>query len=144
MAEFMYRENSPDGTAVFAKSIRSTPGRRNGLFWTGGEGDESPLGPVFARAAYMERHPGEQPQPLFGYYFRILSGRAAHGDFAFLAWPAEYRVSGVRSFLITESGDTYQHDFGPDAAQIAQAATLAAPGSGWKPAAQALALLGKE
>jgi hypothetical protein len=132
-SEFAYRENSPG--QIFAGSIRSTPGNKDGLFWAAGDGDESPLGPAFAHAAYMERRPGEDAKPLFGYYLRILPAHSAstRDNFAFVAWPAEYQITGVRSFLITDRGEIYQRDLGPAGARIAQTVTLASLSHGWRP-----------
>jgi hypothetical protein len=147
-AEYTYLAVPREGGRAFAARIRSTPGRRDGLFWSaeGGE-DESPLGPSFAAAAYLEQQAGESPRPLFGYYFRILTaqGPAAMGGaldyrangglrrgFALVAWPAEYGASGFRSFLINHFGDVYQQDLGPESARIAEAMSAFNPVRGWR------------
>lgn len=146
-AEFTYLGMPRGGTPAFAERIRSTPGRRNGLFWSkNGKDDESPLGPAFAAAAAAERHPGEQPRPLFGYYFKILTaqGPAAtggtldyhtkgrlHKGFALIAWPAEYGVDGVQTFLMNHFGDVYQKDLGPDTARLAEATKVFNPDPTW-------------
>ena len=146
-AEFTYLGMASDDTPAFADRIRSTPGRRDGLFWSEkGKEDESPLGPAFAAAAAAERHPGEQPRPLFGYYFKVLTaqGLAATGGtldyrtkgrlrkgFAMIAWPAEYRVEGVRTFLINHFGDVYQKDLGPDTARLAEGMNVFNPDPTW-------------
>jgi hypothetical protein len=133
-AQFLYRKNAPAGKPVFADKIRSAPGQRDGLFWVDGEDGESPLGPVFAAAAFVERQPGLESRPLFGYYFRMLPGRngaGVRGHFAFIAWPAEYGIGGIRSFLITQSGDIYQRDLGPDGYRVAEAVMEIRPDRGW-------------
>ena len=146
-AEFEYFELFSPGSAVFADRIRSTPGRRNGLFWSnpGGE-DESPLGPSFAAAAFGELSHSEGLHPLFGYYFKILTaqgpkavggaldyrvkGRMRAG-FALIAWPARYRIDGVRSFLINHLGDVYQKDLGPATRHEAECMTVFNPDRTW-------------
>ena len=146
-AEFTYSERAYDGTAGFAQKINSTPGEHDGLFWLGNEDEESPLGPVFAAAAYTEQQPGVALRPLFGYYFRILSARSpgVPGDapdhrltrqlregFAFIAWPADYGVGGLRSYLITYSGEIYQRDLGVTGSRFAENVSSPHPDRGWK------------
>jgi hypothetical protein len=148
-AEYAYRALALEGSRTFAARIRSSPGRRDGLFWSAnGEEDQSPLGPSFAAAAYLEQQPDEPPRPLFGYYVKVLAaqGPAAMGGaldyrangallrgFALVAWPAEYGASGFRSFLINHFGDVYRKDLGPDTARIAEAMTVFNPDRGWRP-----------
>ena len=132
-AELSYRETAAVDSHEFAEKIRSAPGQHDGLYWSGDEEDESPLGPVFAAAAYTEREPGAELHPLFGYYFQLLSqvgGKRVPGGFAIIAWPAEYGVGGIRSFLITKSGEIFQRDLGPDATRLI-AGINAVPDSTW-------------
>ncbi|MEO8597494.1 MAG: DUF2950 family protein [Candidatus Solibacter sp.] len=124
------------GGAGYTQKIRSTDGQHDGLYWAGGEGEdqeESPLGPVFAAAAYSEREPTAEPtaepRPLFGYYIRILAPTRA--AFAFIAWPAEYGATGARSFLITQEGDVYRRDLGRDSARFASKLTGIPSLKGW-------------
>jgi hypothetical protein len=147
-AQFLYHGANGDGGPVFPSAIRSTPGKHDGLFWSGdGEDDESPLGPPFAAAAYAERLPGEQPRPLFGYYIRILTaqgpdalggeldyraGGVLRGGFALIAWPAVYGVDGFRSFLINRDGDVYQKDLGPDTSRVAGSMAAFNPDRSWR------------
>jgi hypothetical protein len=142
-AEFTYFEME----ATFARKIRSTPGKHDGLVWSGkGEEDESPMGPVFAAAAFAEQQPNETPQPLFGYYFKILRARLAYsqgraldcGDncrrsdgVEFVAWPAEYRVDGLLTFVIDHLGNVYQKDLGPDTVRMVESMTAFIPDHSW-------------
>jgi Protein of unknown function (DUF2950) len=84
----------------------------------------------------------EEPSgPFHGYYFRILSGQppsgqpktgaGANAGFAFIAYPAEYRSSGVLTFVVTQDNVVYKKDFGPDTAKLAQKMTAATPSSSW-------------
>jgi hypothetical protein len=106
---------------AFAAKVRSSPGRHDGLFWPEDEDGESPLGPVFAAAAFVEPAPPAERKPLSGYYFRILAAaeNSRYGRFAVIAWPAEYSVGGIHSFIITQSGEVYRRDLGTDSARLA-------------------------
>jgi hypothetical protein len=139
--------HNPDGFPAFAQRIRSTPGKRDGLYWPLDAGeDESPMGPNFAAAAITEAPPADNAHPFFGYYFKILlsqgpeasggardyrvNGRLIAG-FALVAWPAEYGVTGVRSFLINHLGDVYAKDLGPDTERAAAGMSAFAPDRSW-------------
>ena len=133
-AQFRYFETNRRRRPAFAEKIRSAADARDGLFWSGPEGDESLLGPVFAAAAYDEHQPGWELRPLFGYYFRVLSDPRAKRTaphFAFIAWPAQYGVGGIRSFLITQAGELFQRDLGPDGANIVASFTGIHPDRSW-------------
>jgi len=135
------------GAFGFARKIRATPGHQNGLYWSGKGGeDHSPEGPLFAAAAYTELQPSGTPRPYFGYYFKILlrqgpdaiggmldyqvAGELARG-FALIAWPAEYGVTGINSFLINHRGTLYERDLGPGTPRIAADMTVFNPDPGW-------------
>ena len=60
----------------------------------------------------------------------MVNGKLTRG-FALVAWPAEYRNSGVMTFVVNQSGVVYQRDLGADTAKIAEAMTEYDPGSGW-------------
>ncbi len=51
--------------------------------------------------------------------------------FAFVAYPVEYRSSGVMTFIVDESGTIYEKDLGPNTTKLAQAATAYDPDSTW-------------
>jgi len=121
------------GRPTFARRIRSTPGMQDGLYWPieGGEG-ESLMGPLFAAAAFAEQQTGVQPIPYFGYYFKVLAADDAEsGGFALLAWPAEYGVSGLKSFLINHLDQVFQKDLGVDSALSASRMTALQRDDGW-------------
>ena len=92
---------------------------------------------------------GDKPQPFNGYYFRFLTkqGDTAKGGamdylvngkmtggFAILAYPAEYRNSGIMTFIVGKDGIVYQKDLGEKTADVAAAISVYNPGDGWKPA----------
>lgn len=136
----------------YARRFFSTPGKRDGLYWPGGDGvPESPLGPLAAAASAGGYGRGDGPQPYNGYLFRILEaqgpaapggafeyvvGERMLGGFAVLAVPAQYRSTGIKSFLISHHGVVYERDLGPDTARIARGITRFDPGPGWTPVAE--------
>jgi hypothetical protein len=86
------------------------------------------------------------PAPFHGYYFRILNvpgnnaaggaksnilDRKTPGGFAFLAYPAEYRSSGVLTFIIDQNNVVYEKDLGPNTEKLAEAMTKFNPGHSW-------------
>jgi hypothetical protein len=135
----------------FAQKFISDEGTQNGLYWPVSQGQPpSPFEDVrdFAKAMGYT-NAGEKPQPFNGYFFRILTkqgdmapggaqdyivnGRMARG-FAALAYPAEYRNSGIMTFVVGKDGIVYQKDLGERTADIAGALTEYNPGDGWNPA----------
>jgi hypothetical protein len=75
-----------------------------------------------------------QARPWFGYYFRIVPEA---GGYALVAWPAEYGVSGSRSFLVDRHGDLYTADLGPGTHRTAMGWTTVIPDQKWKKVASA-------
>jgi Protein of unknown function (DUF2950) len=123
----------------YAQKIFSDEGQHDGLYWKAAEGErQSPIGPVVASAVaegYATSQRGA-PTPYRGYYFHILTrqGKNAPGGaknyvvngkmtkgFAFVAYPAEYRSSGVMTFIVTEDGVVYQKDLGRKTDVLAKA-----------------------
>jgi hypothetical protein len=123
----------------YAQNIFSDEGQHNGLYWEAAEGEpQSPIGPLVASAVaqgYAKRRDGT-PTPYRGYYFHILTrqGKNAPGGaknyvvngkmtegFAFVAYPAENRSSGVMTFIVTEDGVVYQKDLGRKTDVLAKA-----------------------
>jgi hypothetical protein len=135
----------------YAQRFASDQGKQNGLYWPVAEGQPaSPLGPLgdFAKALGYS-NAGDKPQPFNGYYYRILTkqGAAAKGGtkdyivdgkmtggFAILAYPVEYRNTGIMTFLIGKDGVIYQKDLGEKTTDEGGAMTEYNPGEGWSPA----------
>jgi hypothetical protein len=146
--EYFSSARQGDGYLQFAQKINSTPGKFDGLYWSNANGEDvSPLGPFAAQAAGAETSPAGEAVPLSGYYFKILTGQGdasaggAHSylvdgrmltGFALVAWPAEYGVTGVSTFIVNQLGDVYQKNLGADTAQAARAMELFNPDSTWK------------
>jgi hypothetical protein len=159
-AQREYAETDADGNgfADYAKRFRSTPGRKDGLYWPqeAGDGGESPLGPLVAHATsegYGAQMKGDakdaKRQPYHGYYYKILTSQgkdAAGGEydylvgdkmlggFAVVAWPASYRSSGVMTFLVNHDGVVYEKDLGAQTASIASHMTRFNPDATWSKA----------
>ena len=119
----------------------SDSGKQNGLYWPVADGQPvSPLGKLGDFAKVVASNAGDSP-PLFnGYYYRILArpGDLQHGKatvgFAILAYPAEYRNSGIMTFAVGKDGVVYQKDLGENTGSAALAMTEFNPSDGWIPA----------
>jgi hypothetical protein len=129
----------------YAQRILSTPGKHDGLAWRDADGNwGGPVGENLAKALNQEQV--EMPQPFHGYYFKILKGQgpaaplgamsfiadgAMIGGFAMIAYPAQYKVTGVKTFLIGYDGVLYEKDLGPKTLEIASAIDLYNPDRSW-------------
>jgi len=132
----------------FAQRLVSNEGRHNGLYWHGASDEfDSPLNPLIAYA--RQNLPTDQVSehvPFNGYMFRILTSQGPHASggaknyivdgkmsagFAFVAYPVDYRSSGVMTFIIDKSGTIYEKDLGSDTTKLAQAMTAYDPDSTW-------------
>jgi len=132
----------------FAQRLVSDEGRHNGLYWFGASDEfDSPINPLiaYARQNLPTDQVGEHV-PFNGYMFRILTSQGPHASggaknyivdgqmsagFAFVAYPVEYRSSGVMTFIVDKSGAIYEKDLGPDTTKLAQAMTAYDPDSTW-------------
>jgi hypothetical protein len=149
-AQNEYHAQPHDGdVAQFAPRFLSDDGKHNGLYWKiSNREPESPVGQLLT-LANTEDYAREttKPRPFRGYYYRILDrqGRHAPGGaknyvvdgkmtagFAFVAYPAEYRSSGVMTFIVNRDGIVYQKDLGPQTAIRAKALTQYDPDATWK------------
>ena len=133
------------GIATYARRLLSSPGQKDGLYWEAKPGEpESPLGPIVARAQPGDREAG---QGYFGYHYRMLYGQGpaapggAHrylvnghmiGGFAVLAWPVRYGETGVSTFIVSNAGDVYEQDLGPDTPAKASAIAVFDPDKDWQ------------
>ncbi len=151
-AEHEYYGSAHDGVAShqYAQHFVSAPGRHDGLFWQDGAGEsDSPIGPLLAFAASEEaaKAAGHGRLPFRGYYFRILKAQGANAaggarDYvvdghmtdgvAFLAYPAEYRSSGVMTFMVGPDGAVYEKDLGATVEDQASALTTFDPDGTWQ------------
>ncbi len=149
-AEIEYAAQGHDGNepGVFAARLRSDPGLHNGLYWPAEEGEpQSPIGEaVAAAAAEGYRAVAGERMPYHGYYYRMLYAQGSNaeggavdyfqdgeltGGVALIAWPANYEVSGVKSFMINQNGVVYEKDLGDDTADVAESIQAFDPDDSW-------------
>jgi hypothetical protein len=132
----------------YAQKIISTPGKQDGLYWKNSDGsDGGPISETIAKAI-EEGYTFEKRAPYHGYYFKVLKGQgdkaplgrldyvidgAMIGGFALIAVPAQYRVTGVKTFMVSQDGVVYQKDLGPDSLKIAKDLELFNPDATWSP-----------
>lgn len=147
--EYATEDRDGDGLFEYAQKFVSTPGKKDGLYWRAKEGEEeSPLGDFVARAT-REGHKktGDTPVPYHGYYFKILNAQGKNapggaydyilrgkmiGGFGMVAYPAQYGVSGVMTFIVNHDGIVYEKDLGKDTPKIARVIKLFDPDKTWK------------
>jgi Protein of unknown function (DUF2950) len=136
----------------YAHKIFSDEGQHDGLYWKAADGQPlSPVGPLVA-AAVTESYAksgDSAPTPYRGYYYHILTRQGKNapggaksylvdgkmtGGFAFVAYPAEYRSSGVMTFIVGQDGVVYQKDLGKKTDAVAKALKEYNPDSSWQKA----------
>jgi Protein of unknown function (DUF2950) len=145
-AEQDYRHIQP---GEYAEKILSDAGRRNGLYWPAAAGSpQSPIGPLVASAVAAGYTDGKEiaHSPYRGYYFHVLTRQGKHAPggaksyiangkmtdgFAFLAYPAQYRSSGVMTFIVDSDGVVYEKDLGKATGLVAKIMKQYDPGAGW-------------
>jgi Protein of unknown function (DUF2950) len=150
-AQKEYASTTHDGEKLkhYATKVFSTDGKHDGLYWKTADNEPpSPIGPLLADAS-DEGYTRKAGAPFHGYIFRLLTrqGPAAKGgarDYkvngvmsrgvAFVAYPAEYRTSGVMTFIINQDGRAFQKDLGQDTAKVAEAISEYNPDKTWTPA----------
>jgi hypothetical protein len=134
----------------FAQRIISTPGTEDGLAWQKSDGTwDGPIGENIAKA--IARGYTSRSEPYRGYFFQVLKGQGPAaplgqldyvvkgvmiGGFALLATPAQYRVTGVKTFMVSQDGVVYQKDLGPNTLEIARRIDRFNPDPSWSPVAE--------
>jgi hypothetical protein len=128
---------------VYAAKIASDPDQKNGLYWSGEP--KSPIGPKIATADTTSKNPSAAP--FRGYYFRVLADQGKDapggaksymidgkmtGGFAIVAYPAEYRSSGVMTFIVGSDGVVHEKDLGKKTETEAKAIKSFNPDSSWR------------
>jgi hypothetical protein len=146
--EYAGKAHDDEPAGEYAQKLVSDTGKHNGLYWKVAAGEpQSPIGPLIAQAV-SEGYGGKGPKPFHGYFYKRLEGQGPDapggakqyivegkktGGFATLAYPAEYRNSGVMTFIFSQDGTVYQKDLGPDTAKIIQSMTQFNPDQSWQP-----------
>ena len=151
-AQEMYAESDRDGNGVpeYARRIFSSDGKKDGLYWPG---EDSPVAAAFARAAAEGYTPSSgAPKPFHGYRYKMLFAQGPDapggtrdyvikdlmiGGFALVAWPAEYGISGIMTFIVNQDGAVYEKDLGPSTGAKAKAMTTFNPDKTWREAPDA-------
>jgi len=148
-AQHTYALVKHDGARVnqYAQRVISTPGKQDGLAWQAKDGTwQGPVGEriaEFIKEGYTEKSP-----PYHGYYFKILKGQgpaaplgeidflvdsAMIGGFALVAAPAEYLVTGVKTFIVSHDGIVYEKDLGEKTLEQFKAMERYNPDLTWTP-----------
>ena len=131
----------------YAQRILSTPGKQDGLAWQNADGTwGGPIGENIAKA--IAQGYSTKEEPYHGYFFKILKGQgpdaplgemdyvikgAMIGGFALVAAPAEYRVTGVKTFIVSNDGVVYEKDLGPNTIDSFKKMELFNPDKTWTP-----------
>jgi hypothetical protein len=142
--EYASHDRIASGTLEYAQNINSMPGKKDGLYWAG---ESTTLVPKAFADAAISLSPGNGSVPYHGYHFRILKAQGPDaaggamdyvvkgrmiGGFALVAFPAEYGVSGVKTFLVNQQGIVYQKDLGASTTVLARQMTRFNPDKTWK------------
>lgn len=130
----------------YAQRIISTPGKQDGLAWQNADGTWG--GPIGENIAGVIEQGYAKGEPYHGYYFKVLKGQgpaapmgrmdyvvkgAMIGGFALAAAPAEYRVTGVKTFIVSNDGVVYEKDLGPNTLEEFKKMELFNPDKTWTP-----------
>lgn len=148
--EYAEKDRNHDDFIEYAQKFLSSSGKRDGLYWPAAAGEEeSPIGPLMAKARAEGYSTNDKSghRPYHGYYYRILKGQgaAAKGGaydyvlnghmiagFALVAFPAQYGVSGIMTFIVNHDDVVYQKDLGPNTPKLAREMSLFDPDSSWE------------
>jgi len=148
-AQHEYAAEKHDDSKVnqYAQRVISTPGKHDGLAWQNPDGTwAGPVGEDVAKAL-QEGYSAQGGKPYHGYYFKVLKGQgpaaplgemdfmvggAMIGGFALAAAPAEYRVTGVMTFIVGPDGVVHEKDLGPDTLKTFQSMDKYNPDKTWK------------
>jgi hypothetical protein len=147
-AQLEYALVKHEGSSInqYAQKVISADGKQDGLVWRNSDGTfGGPLAEGLGRA--IAEGYSKKSEPYHGYYFKILKGQGPAaplgridfvvngvmiGGFALVAWPAEYRNTGVKTFMISHNAILYEKDLGPDTAKIASEMTAYNPDKTWR------------
>jgi len=148
-AQHEYALKKREGYEVhqYAQRIISTAGKQDGLAWKNPDGTwDGPVGERVARAIALGY--SKHGEPYHGYYFKVLTGQgpaaplgqldyvfkgAMIGGFALAAAPAEYGVTGVKTFIVSQDGVVYQKDLGAATASRFASMSRFNPDKSWEP-----------
>ena len=130
--EYAAADRDGDGVLEYAVRINSTPGLKDGLYWSTASGEEmSPVGPFGAAAAFGEETPGDRPEPLAGYWVKLIPAADGTRMPTAIMWPAEWAFTGFATFAVDEKGDIYEKDLGEDTVKLAKELAAFTPDDSW-------------
>jgi len=145
--EYALIKHGDSGVNQYAQRIISTAGTQDGLAWQNADGTwDGPIGEKVARA--IARGYTNRSEPYHGYFFKVLKGQGPHaplgemdfvvkgvmiGGFALIAAPAQYRNTGVKTFIVSNNGVVYQKDLGPKTLELFQSTDRFNPDKTWTP-----------
>ncbi len=145
--EYAHQKYDSSDVNQYAQRIISTPGKKDGLVWRNPDGSlGGPVGEEIARV--IEQGYSSRYEPYHGYYFKVLKGQGPAaplgemdfvvngvmiGGFALIAAPAKYRITGVKTFMVSHDGVVYQKDLGPNTLELAKKIERFNPDRTWTP-----------
>jgi hypothetical protein len=148
--EYAFRKRQGYDVNQYAQHILSTPGKQDGLAWRNADGTwDGPLGESAARAIVQGYT--SAAEPYHGYFLKILKGQGPDaplgevdyvvngvmiGGFGLIATPAEYSVTGVKTFMVSQDGVVYQKDLGPASIEEFMKIDRFNPDKSWTPVLQ--------
>jgi hypothetical protein len=144
--QYALADRDGDGVLEYAQKLLSTDGSQDGLFWPAEEfgGEESPAGPALGEAGDLKA--AMAGDGFNGYHYRVLTkqGDAIVGGaydyvvngnmisgFGLVVWPVHYGLSGVKTFVINQSGIVYEADLGEKTSGIASKIGTFNPNDDW-------------
>jgi hypothetical protein len=140
--EHLARSRDANVVPTYATRFIGVKGAYNGLDWK----TDGALPEALVNAGLSDEASASSAVPYYGYYFRILTAQGKHapggaksylsngkmnGGFAFIAYPAEYRSSGVKTFIAGPNRIVYEKDLGTETPRIATSITQCEPDSSW-------------
>lgn len=148
--EYAMMKHGEAGVNQYAQRIISSPGKQDGLAWQSSDGTwDGPIGENVAKA--IARGYTSRNESYRGYFFQVLKGQGpaaplgeldyvVHGvmigGFALVAAPAQYRITGVKTFMVSQDGVVYEKDLGPNTLEIVKRIDRFNPDSSWTPVAE--------
>jgi hypothetical protein len=145
--EYALQQRATNNVNQYAQRIISSSGKQDGLAWQNADGTwDGPVGQNIARA--IEEGYSPSSDSYHGYFFKVLKGQGAAaplgemdfvvkgvmiGGFALVAAPAEYDVTGVRTFIVSHDGVVYEKDLGPKTLEEFNKMQRFNPDKSWSP-----------
>jgi len=141
--QYAAADRDGDGILEYAEYLTSSPGKMDGLY-----SEKSAIFGVQPALAAAEVRPGKVTSvPYHGYYYKVLAAQGPNAEggahkyvvdgkhmmagFAVVAWPAEYGVTGIHTFLVNRDGVVFEKDLGKPASNLATSVKMYDPDKSW-------------